>query len=85
MQLDQKWYVRDARWKLNDQGELFDMKDSPFQESLVRADSTDPQAQAARAKLQAAFDSLRPQDVGIPAGAEQNKRKKEVGKKKKQK
>jgi len=85
VQLDQNWYVRDSGWKLNNQGELFDMKDAPFQEILVRPDSTEPQAQAARTKLQAALDSLRPQDAAIPAGAEQKKRETKVGKKKKQK
>ena len=82
VQLDQKWYVRNARWKLNNQGELLDMKDAPFQEILVRPDSDEHQEQAERAKLQAALDSLRPQDAGIPAGAEQKKRKKSVSKKK---
>jgi len=85
VQLDQKWYVRDYGWKLNNQGELFDMKDAPYQEIPVRHDSTEPQAQAARARLQAALDSLRPQDADIPAGAEQKKRKTKAGKKKKQK
>ena len=85
VQLDQKWYVRDYGWKLNNQSELFDMKDAPYQEIPVRPDSTEPQAQAARTKLQAALDSLRPQDADIPAGAEQKKRKTKAGKKKKQK
>jgi len=85
VQLDQKWYVRDRGWKLNNQGELFDMKEAPFQEILVRLDSTEPQAQAARTKLQAALDSLQPQDTGMPAGVEQKKRKAKADKKKKQK
>jgi len=59
VQLDQKWYVRDARWKLNERGELFDMKDAPFEEILVQPDTAEPAAQAARTKLQAALASLR--------------------------
>jgi len=58
VQLDQQWYVRDVRWKLNQAGELFDMKDAPFREILTQADS--PEAQAALAKLRAAIDALRP-------------------------
>ena len=80
--LDQKWYVRDARWKLNNQGELFDMKDAPFKEVLVQADNTD--VKAGRAKLQAALDELRPQEtVAQPqAQQKQKKAKKKAGKKK---
>ncbi|MEW6356873.1 MAG: sulfatase-like hydrolase/transferase [Planctomycetota bacterium] len=86
VQLSAAWYVRDARWKLNQQGELFDMKDAPFQEVLVSPDGADPQAQAARAKLQAALDSLRPQDGATGAGARQekaNKKERRKGKRKK--
>jgi arylsulfatase A len=60
VQLNQKRYVRDQRWKLTGQGELFDLKDAPFQEVPVPADSDDPDARAARAKLKAVLDGLNP-------------------------
>ncbi len=84
VQLGNQWYVRDARWKLNNQGQLFDMKDAPFQETPIQPDSTEPQAQAARARLQAALDQLRPQGAGSSPAAEPKKPRKRVGKKKQQ-
>jgi arylsulfatase A len=83
VQLNQQWYARDARWKLNQAGDLLDMRDAPFREVLTQADS--PEAQAGRAKLQAAIDALRPRDSGPGAEAEQEKPKKKAGKRKKQK
>ena len=58
VQLGRNWYVRESKWKLNHAGELFDMKDAPFEEKPVATDSTDPEAIAARARLQAALDKL---------------------------
>jgi len=58
VQLGRNWYVRESNWKLNHAGELFDMKDAPFEEKLVASDSTDPEAIAARARLQAVLDKL---------------------------
>jgi arylsulfatase A len=60
VQLGRNWYVRDDGWKLNQAGELFGMKDSPFVEKLVPADSTDKLAVAARKRLQAVLDKLNP-------------------------
>lgn len=60
VQLGSRWYVRDDGWKLNRAGELFDMKDSPFVEELVPADSKDEAAVAARKRLQAVLDKLNP-------------------------
>jgi hypothetical protein len=54
------WYVRNAGWKLNEKGELYDLSDAPFVETLVTADTTDPAAVAARKELQAALDKLNP-------------------------
>lgn len=50
-ELDGQCYVRNDRWKLTGRGELFDMKEAPFQEIPVPADTNDPQAQAARKAL----------------------------------
>lgn len=63
-----KRYVRDAKWKLNNAGELYDMKNAPYEELLVAASSTDPAAIAARTRLQAAMDNL----VGKNAPAPQS-------------
>ena len=60
IELARMWYVRDAGWKLNQAGELFDMSDAPFDEKLVPTDSTAPAAVAARTRLQAALDTLNP-------------------------
>ena len=60
VQLVDAWYVRSSRWKLTQAGELFDMKDAPFEEIAVPADTRDPEAIAGRKQLQAALDELRP-------------------------
>ena len=60
VQLGRNWYVRDAGWKLNQAGELFDMNDAPFVENPVPADSADKAAVAARKRLQAVLDKLNP-------------------------
>ncbi len=58
--VDRKWYVRDAQWKLNESGELFDMKEAPFAEPLVPASAESEEAKAARKRLQAVLDTLNP-------------------------
>jgi arylsulfatase A-like enzyme len=60
VQLGARWYVRSQDWKLTEGGDLFDMKDAPFVEKLVAADSTDAAARAGREKLQEVLDRLRP-------------------------
>ena len=60
IQLGNKWYVRDARWKLNQSDELFDMKDAPFAEHLVAAGDQNGDAAGARAKLQKVLDDFGP-------------------------
>jgi arylsulfatase A len=76
VQLGNGWYVRDDGWKLNEKGELFSMKDAPYVEAPVPADSADPAAQAARKRLQAVLAELNP--VGgkkVPAGDGATKKK----------
>jgi arylsulfatase A len=79
-QLARKWYVRETGWKLNQDGELFDMSDAPFNEKLVPADSKDPAAIAARQRLQAALAQLNPAggvlDDGDGTGRHANKAEK---------
>lgn len=64
-QLAAMWYVRDAHWKLNHLGELFDMSDAPFAEKRIEADSHDSNAVAARQRLTAVLSKLDPAG-GIP-------------------
>jgi arylsulfatase A len=67
VQLGDKWYVRSPGWKLTHSGDLFEMKDAPFVEKPVAADSMDAEARAAREKLQKVLDALN------PAGGKVNK------------
>ncbi len=60
IQLAKMWYVREAKWKLNQAGELFDMRHAPFEEPLVGADTKDSAAIAARKRLRAALEKLNP-------------------------
>ncbi len=64
VQLGDKRYVRSDRWKLTGNGELFDMKEAPFREITVPADSNSSEAKAARTQLQAVLDNLAAQKTG---------------------
>jgi arylsulfatase A len=84
-QLARNWYVREADWKLNQAGELFDLSDAPFVEKLVAAGSESPAARAARQRLSAALAQLNPAG-GIPdTGDESGRHASNVGKKAKKK
>jgi arylsulfatase A len=73
-QLAAMWYVRDAKWKLNEKNELYDMREAPFAEKLVTGDHP------ARAKLAAVLAKLNPAggipDSGDGTGRHANKDKK---------
>lgn len=56
------------------------MKDAPFAQIPASPDSDD--AKAAKAKLQAVLDALRPQSVVVPSKPRQKKAKKKAAKKK---
>lgn len=60
LQIADKWYVRSPGWKLNNEGQLFDMSDAPFAEKLVPRGKETDEARAARKKLQAVLDELNP-------------------------
>jgi arylsulfatase A len=81
VQLDQNWYVRDAQWKLNQSGELFDMKDAPFAQVPALPESSG-EAKAAKAKLQAVLDALHPQAAAVSPKRQQTKAKKRAARKK---
>ena len=49
-------YVRNARFKLNNAGALFDLKDAPFAEIPVPAETADEEARSARKRLQTILD-----------------------------
>ncbi|MDZ4852287.1 MAG: sulfatase-like hydrolase/transferase [Pirellulaceae bacterium] len=76
-QLASMWYVRDASWKLNEKGELFDMSDAPFTETLITADT--PASHIARTKLATVLAKLNPAggilDNGDGTGRHANKNK----------
>jgi len=86
VQLGNQWYAREQGWKLNHLGELFDMKDAPFVEGLVAADSQEPDPAAARKRLKAVLDALNPAGGRTePPRAEKapNRAQKKAGKKQK--
>lgn len=60
VQLGLGWYARNDQWKLNEKGELFSMRDAPFVEAPIPADSADSAAQSARKSLQAVLAELNP-------------------------
>jgi len=62
VQLGENRYLRTERFKLTGDGELFDMKDAPYQQIPVPADSTDAEAKAARTRLQTVLDQMRQED-----------------------
>ncbi len=84
IQLARQWYARDAGWKLNQDGALFDMSRAPFEEPRVADDTKDPAAIRARQRLKATLDKLNPaggiQDrgdgTGRHASRESNRKKK---------
>jgi hypothetical protein len=80
VELGRHWYVRNASWKLNEAGELFDMSGAPFAEPLIAADTKDEKAIAARKQLQAVLDQLNPAggkvDPGDGSGKHANRKNK---------
>lgn len=79
-QLAAQWYVRETGWKLTEAGKLYDMSDAPFGEKLIAADTKDPAALAARARLSAALTELNPaggiKDDGDGSGRHADKKPK---------
>jgi len=81
-QLGEHWQVRAAGWKLNEAGQLFDMKKAPFEEIAVPADSPDGAAGAARQRLGDVLAGLNPaagfKAEGDGRGDKSKKEKKKV-------
>ena len=80
VELSGKSYVRDARYKLTNSGELFDMKDAPFDEIPVPATTTDAGALASKQRLS---DVLKQLKTAPATGAAGKKAAKKRAKKKK--
>ena len=59
-QLGEHWHVREAGWKLDEAGNLYDMKNALFEEIPVPANTTTPEALAARQRLAAVLAELNP-------------------------
>ena len=72
--LGSNWYDRELSWKLNQSGELFDMKQAPFAEPLVPANTKDTDALAARQRLQAVLDQLNPAGGKVNPGLQRKKK-----------
>lgn len=60
VELNGGWYARDKRYKLTRKGDMFDLKNAPFEEIPVPADTKDAGAIASRKSLQAVLDKLNP-------------------------
>lgn len=60
VQLGNKWYVRNAGFKMNQQAELFDMSDAPFTEKPLAAEADTEASKAARQRLAAVLSELNP-------------------------
>lgn len=85
-QLSNNYYLREAGWKLDQSGALYDMKDAPFKEVAVAADTKDEAAIAARQRLSAAMAGLNPaggfkDEAGDGSGRSGNKEEKKKKKK----
>lgn len=55
-----QYFVQDAAWKLRENGELYNVIDAPYAETLVLAVDDTAESKAARDRLQAVSDKLHP-------------------------
>ena len=85
MELGNQWYVREEKWKLNRANELFDMRNAPFEEILIPADSKDEIAMSARQRLSAVLKSINPEGGIIDDADGSGRHKSNVDKKNAQK
>ncbi|MFM7864013.1 MAG: hypothetical protein ACKPHU_07350, partial [Planctomycetaceae bacterium] len=80
VQLARSWYVREQQWKLNEAGELYDMSQAPFAETLVVESADTEAARSARQRLAAVLGQLNPAggilDDGDGSGRHSGRRKK---------
>jgi len=80
-ELGNDWYVREANWKLNRAGQLFDMRNAPFEEKLTPDSDT---TKVVKKNLQKILDGLDPAsgylDRGDGSGRHATKVKKKQNK-----
>ena len=81
VELGRRWYDRDTAWKLNESKELFDMRNAPFEETLVPNTTQDEVAIAARKHLQAVLDQLNPAGGIMDPGVDKERRQKKRARK----
>jgi arylsulfatase A len=81
VQLENRWFVREQAFKMNEKAELFDMSDAPFVEKPVAPEADTEQSKAARARLTAVLAELNPAGGKTDGGGKENG----GGKKKKKK
>jgi arylsulfatase A-like enzyme len=55
-----RYFARDLHWKLRENGSLYDVSDSPYEETRITNNTLTPEAEAARTRLQAVLDQLHP-------------------------
>jgi len=55
-----KYFVRNAKWKLRENGDLYDVSDAPYAEIRVPEDNDTPESKAARQRLHAIMTQLHP-------------------------
>lgn len=86
VELNGKWYTRDSRYKLNSDGELYDLKGAPFVEQLLPAEKLDAAAAASKKRLQGVLDKLNPaagkqsaRGPGMDAKPKKKAKKKKAG------
>jgi arylsulfatase A len=75
VELNGRSYVRDAKFKLMANGEMFDLSDAPFNETPVASDTKDKDAVAARKTLQSVLDDHKAL-AGHPVDKQKKKQKK---------
>lgn len=83
VQLGKRWYVREAGFKMNEQGELFDMSDAPFVEKPIAKEADTPESKSARDRLTKVLSELNPAAGKQDAGGGGNAAKKAKRKAKK--
>jgi len=54
------YWVRNQRWKLYNDGRLFNMDADPYEKKPIRPDDDTPESAGTRSKLQESLDALRP-------------------------
>ena len=57
---NKEYFVRNAGWKLRENGELYDMSDAPYSEKMVKPEDDTPESKAAREALAAVAAKLHP-------------------------